>query len=216
MSDQIHGNDIAREIADVNIEAKQVRWAAWGVKAGLLAAISMSLAACGGGGGLRDALGYGKSAPDEFAIVTKAPLVIPPDYSLRPPQPGAPRPQEMQSQPSIGAQRALIGDAALENAGATPSAGEVALLENTGGASADPRIRQVVNAETRSLVEREKTFVDSVIFWKEPGTPADERLVNPSEEARRIQQNEAEGRAVTEGETPVVTPKKKGWFSGIF
>jgi hypothetical protein len=73
-----------------------------------------------------------------------------------------------------------------------------------------------VNAETRSLVERDKTFVDSVIFWKEPGPAPDEKLVNPAEESQRIQQNEAEGKPVTEGETPTVEQKKEGLLEGIF
>ena len=42
----------------------------------------------GGCGGFRDAVGLNKRAPDEFAVVSKAPLVIPPDYGLRPPRPG--------------------------------------------------------------------------------------------------------------------------------
>ncbi|MFN4353536.1 DUF3035 domain-containing protein [Parvibaculum sp.] len=196
--------------------AKISRRAGWTAKAGVLAGLSLALASCGGES-LRDTLGYGKSAPDEFSIVTKAPLVIPPDYSLRPPQPGAPRPQEMEIQPSASAQRAIIGEQAL-TAEVSPSmsAGEQALLQQSGGAAADPRIRQVVNAETRSLVERDKTFVDDVIFWRKPGTPPDERLVNPAEESQRLQQNEAEGKPVTDGETPTVTPKKEGWLSGIF
>jgi hypothetical protein len=201
----------------VTIEANISRVAGWSAKLSLFAALSLSLAACGGES-LSDTLGYGKSAPDEFAIVTKAPLVIPPDYSLRPPQPGAPRPQEMELQPSLGAQRALIGEEALsaENVGPARSQGEQVLLQETGAEQADPRIRQVVNAETRSLVERDKTFVDDVIFWKKDGPAPDERLVNPVEENERIQQNEAEGKPVTEGETPTVTPKKEGWLSGIF
>lgn len=201
----------------MTIEAKVSRIAGWSAKAGLFAVLSLSLAACGGES-LSDTLGYGKSAPDEFAIVTKAPLVIPPDYSLRPPQPGAPRPQEMELQPSVGAQRALIGQEALsaENVGPAQSQGEQVLLQETGATEADPRIRQVVNAETRSLVERDETFVDSVLFWKKSGPAPDERLVNPKEENERIQQNEAEGKPVTEGETPTVEPKKEGWLSGIF
>ena len=190
------------------IEPKNLRGA------GLVAVLSLSLTACGGGS-LSDTLGYGKSAPDEFTIVTKAPLVMPPDFSLRPPQPGAPRPQEMQ--PSAGAQRALTGDVEAVDAGASGMTdGERVLLANTGADAADPRIRQVVNTETRSLVEQDKTFVDDVIFWRKPGTPPDERLVDPRAESQRIQQNEAEGKPVTEGETPSVTPKKEGWFSGIF
>jgi hypothetical protein len=38
---------------------------------------------------IREAAGITKEPPDEFAVVTKAPLVIPPDYNLRPPKPGA-------------------------------------------------------------------------------------------------------------------------------
>ena len=39
-------------------------------------------------------LGLSPTAPDEFAVESRAPLTIPPDFDLRPPQPGAPRPQE--------------------------------------------------------------------------------------------------------------------------
>ena len=51
------------------------------------------LAGCGGSkGGV-----MGHAAPDEFAVQRRAPLVIPPDFALNPPRPGAPRPQEADS-----------------------------------------------------------------------------------------------------------------------
>jgi hypothetical protein len=40
-------------------------------------------------------MGLAPSAPDEFAVESRAPLTIPPDFDLRPPAPGAPRPQEV-------------------------------------------------------------------------------------------------------------------------
>ena len=46
------------------------------------------LSACGGG------LIAERERPDEFAVQRQAPLVIPPDFSLAPPTPGAPRPAE--------------------------------------------------------------------------------------------------------------------------
>jgi hypothetical protein len=46
---------------------------------------------------LRHAAGLDQRAPDEFAVESRAPLTIPPDFDLRPPQPGAPRPQEKSS-----------------------------------------------------------------------------------------------------------------------
>ena len=58
------------------------------------------------------ALGMSKVTPDEFRIVTKAPLVVPPDYALRPPAPGEPRPQELQ--PESVARNALLGQREAE------------------------------------------------------------------------------------------------------
>jgi hypothetical protein len=43
----------------------------------------------------RMALGIDRVGPDEFAVESRAPLTIPPEFDLRPPQPGAPRPQEV-------------------------------------------------------------------------------------------------------------------------
>lgn len=54
-------------------------------------------------------MGLSPSAPDEFAVESRAPLTIPPEFDLRPPQPGAPRPQEVSA-----AERARK---AIENAG---------------------------------------------------------------------------------------------------
>ena len=54
---------------------------------GLACGLIWLLAGCEG---IRDQLGFNKKAPDEFTVVKKAPLVLPPDFSLRPPAPGAP------------------------------------------------------------------------------------------------------------------------------
>ena len=43
---------------------------------------------------MREQLGLNKSSPDEFKVVSRAPLSIPPEFNLRPPQPGQARPQE--------------------------------------------------------------------------------------------------------------------------
>jgi hypothetical protein len=58
---------------------------------GLIIAGPLLLGGCAQGT-VQDALGMGKRAPDEFAVVKRAPLIVPPEYDLRPPDPGAPRP----------------------------------------------------------------------------------------------------------------------------
>jgi hypothetical protein len=42
----------------------------------------------------KQAVGLEPTMPDEFAVESNPPLTIPPDFDLRPPEPGAPRPQE--------------------------------------------------------------------------------------------------------------------------
>jgi hypothetical protein len=185
-----------------------------GGPAALALVAALSLSACGGDS-LKDSLGYGKNAPDEFAIVTKAPLVIPPDFSLRPPQPGAPRPQEEEFQPNVVAERALTGTSGLGVGTAGATTGEEILLAKTGADTANPKIRQVVNNESRSLVEKDKTFTEEVLFWQQPTDP-DARTVDAVAERRRIQENQAQGKPVTEGETPYVEPEKPGFFSGLW
>jgi hypothetical protein len=72
-----------------------------------------------------------------------------------------------------------------------------------------------VNNESRSLVEKDKTFTEEVLFWQQPTDP-DARTVDAVAERRRIQENQAQGKPVTEGETPYVEPEKPGFFSGLW
>src|SRR5436190_2276197 len=106
------------------------------------------------------ALGMSKITPDEFRVVTKAPLVVPPDYALRPPAPGEPRPQELQ--PESAARNALLGQREAEQR----SDGEKMLVAKAGAEKADPLVRYVVDDEFGDIAHKEKTFADRVMFWK--------------------------------------------------
>ena len=55
---------------------------------------TLLLSGCGGGGGGL----LGRVRPDEFAVQRQAPLIVPPDFALTPPQPGAPRPAARSAQ----------------------------------------------------------------------------------------------------------------------
>jgi hypothetical protein len=106
--------------------------------------------------------------PDEFRVVARAPLVVPPDYSLRPPSPGEPRPQELQ--PEGAARAAILG----ANADAKVSPGERLLMTKAGADKADPLIKFVVDDEFGDLAYKEKSFADMVMFWRpdQPAQPA--------------------------------------------
>lgn len=108
----------------------------------------------------KQALGMTKVVPDEFRVVTKAPLVVPPEYALRPPAPGEPRPQELQ--PESAARQALLG----QRAAAARSQGEAMLVTRAGGDRADPLARYVVDDEFGDIAYKEKSFADRIMFWR--------------------------------------------------
>ena len=145
----------------------------------LVGVLAVAVPACSG---VRSALGVDKSPPDEFAVVTKAPLIVRPDFSLRTPRPGAPRPQEVQ--PTESARMALVGQDGAE--ADAPSAGEMALLRNARADRTDPNIRAVLNDESGRIREKDEAFADAVIFAK-PGevTGANTDLEVPTEEEKQ-------------------------------
>ena len=73
-----------------------------------LLVLGLALAGCGSTGFLN------RERPDEFAVSRQAPLVVPPDFSLTPPNPGAPRPQDNDA--SSQALDALFGGPAPRSA----------------------------------------------------------------------------------------------------
>lgn len=126
------------------------------------------LAAMTGGCGIGKALGGGKNAPDEFAIVTKAPLVVPPDYGLRPPRAGETRPQELS--PSERAQQVLLGDASS----APPTTGEQLLLRKANALGADASIRTLLDAENGGRGEKDRSLANQILFWNFIGGKVDD------------------------------------------
>jgi Protein of unknown function (DUF3035) len=71
-----------------------------GADRGVAVASALCLAASSLIAGCTDfkkSIGLEPTLPDEFAVESRAPLTIPPDFDLRPPSPGAPRPQEKAS-----------------------------------------------------------------------------------------------------------------------
>ena len=103
----------------------------------LLAGGAMLLGACSQGGSL-----FNRIRPDEFAVSRQAPLVVPPDFALMPPNPGAPRPQDVDS--SKQALDALFGGPAPRSVVETDALGKAGAsavgIRNTVG---DPKTKTV-------------------------------------------------------------------------
>jgi Protein of unknown function (DUF3035) len=166
-------------------------------------------------------LGGGKKvSPDEFKIVSHSPLTMPPNAELRPPRPGEPRPQE--TSPADQAKEALspaMAGRVQAKANAGPAAGapgdasEAALVAKASAGGVDPNIRSQVNRDTRTLAEKDNTWIDSLIFWQDKPPPG--VIVDPEKEQQRLREAQASGNP-SSGATPTIERRKRGLLEGIF
>ncbi len=143
----------------------------------VLVLLSVSLTACG-----EDSFfGYNKNAPDEFAIITKAPLIVPPDYNLRPPGTHSGR-----QKPSIQDQskQALLGteatDAPKNN---NMSGSERHLLALAGAAQSTDDIRGLIERDGAAIIQKDGNFVTDLLFGD---STQDKAILDPEAEAQRL------------------------------
>ena len=191
--------------------------------AGLAAA---SLMGCSSG--VKETLGLEKKpAPDEFQVTTRQPLALPPNYQLRPPQPGA---APLEAAVTEKAKQVVFGkdpkaaptggSAAAANAGdpsipgfQRQSAGEQAILTRAGASNADPNIRILVDRDSQQIADTSKSLVDDLLFWRknqEPGV-----IIDANAEAQRLRDNAAAGKTATDGDTPVIKRRSRGILDGL-
>lgn len=178
----------------------------------LLASALCALWLSGCGTPVGDVLGFERSdetGPDEFSVVTRAPLTLPPDFGLRPPSESGEDATRTSARSS--ARSAILGEKlsareqqrlaqARIQQGQSPS--EVALLSEANALNSDPAVRSILEEESDAIAQESDTFVNQIIFWKELGQPG--AVVDATEEARRLQENANLGLPVTEGETPTI------------
>ena len=138
----------------------------------------------GGCASVRQALGSEKTAPDEFRVVSKAPLVVPPEFNLRPPRPGEARPMELRA--DLQARTAVFG----VQMGASATEGEKLLVARAGGTNADPRIRAVIDEETGGVSRKPVGFADRILgrVTPAPTQPANPLLSETEAERQRLEQ----------------------------
>lgn len=158
-------------------------------------------------------VGAGRHSPDEFAVVKRAPLTLPPEYSLRPPSADYIPPA---SEATQQARSVLMGEAAAS--AAAKGSADQAFLARTGAQQADPDIRAAINRDNGYIALQNRTVADRLIFWSENEDNPDRAptsVVDAAAEAERIQQNRAEGKPLNDGNVPVIE-KKKSTLDKIF
>ena len=187
------------------------------IKTALCVLASLTVVGCGES--LKEKIGLSKRSPDEFSVVTRAPLSLPPDFNLRPPRPGAVRPQEGTAQaqaqrtifPLDGTTRMTDLRSNFQSEGF--SASEASFLTQIGAHNTPDDIRARIDRETRRIVQADDDFTEKLIFWREAGEPG--VVVDPAAESRRLQENSALGTRGA-GETPTISRESKAPLEDVF
>jgi DUF3035 family protein len=107
-------------------------------------------------------VGIEKTSPDEFAVESRAPLTIPPDFDLRPPAPGAGRPQEVSA--------ASKAKTAIDNAGPGEPGKQAVGTLHYPGTQIDPDSQVADQSLAAKLLQSSDTG-DSVVVEKRATTP---------------------------------------------
>lgn len=179
-----------------------------------LAGLAISLVGCDS---IRDAAGLTKNSPDEFAVATKAPLIIPPDYNLAPPKPGAAPTNQIS--PTEQAEDVLYGTRPSATTAHGPvSPGEQELLSKAGAANANDMIRQKIAADNRAMQASDESFTNQLLFGigsdHSQGTPVD-----ADAEKQRIDAGKSSGEvpapAAPGDESTTIQKDSGGWFDDI-
>jgi hypothetical protein len=189
-------------------------------RAAALGAVVVGTMALGGCSEVRQAVGAEKRSPDEFQIRVRKPLSMPREYGLKAPRPGAAGPQDNRTrdrtrQIVLESDKSRLGKRRVRPKIRGVSDQEAALIAKLGGSSMEPDIRRKVDRESTQIAENKKSFVDSIMFWKDEVKPG--KAVDPKKEARRIQENAALGQRGNADKVPTIERESKGLFSqGIF
>lgn len=175
-----------------------------------LGCLGLGLAALTGCGGqtLQERLGMGRRAPDEFQVVRRQPLVLPPSYSL--PKPGTPSPAQQQGTASLETQKLLFGQPVQEK---NQSPAEQALVADLPG-TVEPDIRALLLEENTELTQLDESrFLFILDFQRRRMLDASgvETPLDPAAEAARLEAEGRSARVVTQRVgTTVVQPETTG------
>ena len=196
------------------------------IRLGLLLLLAAPLIA-GCSDSWRKNLGLKQTAPDEFKVAEREPLTMPPSLSDLPtPRPGAGRPQA--TSPRSRAQQAVFASAPAGQgtlaaadtggglsggSGAALSDGEQRLLARANADAAPDDIRQIVSREAEARAKAQRGMLDDYIFWRDP-VPLGE-VVDAEAEAKRLRDNRAQGKPLTEGEVPIQEREDRGLLGNL-
>ncbi|MCB2082239.1 MAG: DUF3035 domain-containing protein, partial [Rickettsiales bacterium] len=141
----------------------------------------LTLSACSGNQ-VRRNLGLAREAPDEFMVLARPPLSIPPDFDLRPP---TEKGDADIVSGKVGQSRNIVFRGTNNNSSLTTT--DQMLLRKAGADQADPHIRNLLRADTVERKEEEEGWFGGLTNKFQ--NQAEDPMIDPNAEETRIKDN---------------------------
>lgn len=161
----------------------------------VMALMSVTVMGCDFKGDPLETMGVRAPAPDEFRVIARKPLQLPPSATLPEPTPGAPSPLE--PDPNQDAIVALLGtsDTVVTSVpGGDPSEGEQLLLRAANTAAANREIRTQLEEDTRQAAAEAEdgpyqppSLLELLSLDGDEEGPDPDTLIDPITESQRLQ-----------------------------
>jgi len=182
----------------------------------LIVMTPLLLAACSNDN-VRDTLGLNRDAPDEFTVLSRPPLSMPPEFTLLPPSPGAaplmPSPEEQAREAIVGGEAKSAVGKKLSNPLPEAKQATDSFLKHAGAEGANTDIRSELGKDATTPADTSKA---RTLLEKLSGSEKKEPVVDPKKEAERLRANKDAGKPVTEGDVPVQEEKPASLLDRIF
>lgn len=160
----------------------------------------------------REALGIKRKAPDEFKVLSHAPLSVPPEFSLRPIAGDKITGKDVTINGKEG--RAVFEKAAAEISTERTSKAENAFLQNANASNANPRIKEILKRDATFTKEEKGGLLKKLAFFR-----SDEKketsVINASAERERILKNKQDNKPSIEGKVETTSQKDDGVLTDI-
>jgi len=168
-----------------------------------LALACLLLASCNGD--VKETLGLNHKGPDEYEVMARPPLTVPPEFTLRPPLKNT---GQTTSKATEQAHNEVVGGDFLNNS--STNIADTQFLHDAGANKMNRDIRaKIVEDNENGVVAKDNKSVLGM------GSKADP-VVDPKKEADRIKQDKTRNQPVTGDGSAVVAPQSKGILGDIF
>ncbi len=165
--------------------------------------------------GIKKELGFGRNSPDEFTVVKRAPLTLPPEYDLLPLVSDNATGNDTENTVSEKAKTVIFSSNKNTDTQMNSKNPEMALLNKVRASDANDNIRKEIDRENGYIVlDNDKGIVDKIIFWKDEEKQEDP-IVDAGAENKRIQEKLKSGEKL-DGSTVPVIQKKQSTIDKIF